>query len=306
MFENNEFLGFEIIPFGGFNFILQEDEDSGNENTTNTEGENEKLPSDDDTDASVSELAVEKIADSLDELSEMLSELEKLDLYFNQDVEEQAHSKPKGGGNQLNITKVSSNYKIKAGLERLSNGTTFRKKTEGNYTDAPKLVKNLLNFKYSDDYTHGLKPKCVYFFVDTSGSVFRLASLILTLINSTVKSNQIKVFSGSEAHPNKNEKNGEIYSTRRKDFLDEELKVLFKKELPSDDTVMVFWGDLQCAGIRPKQLREILKKYKPIWLHSNDYKSVNYWDESEECAKVMPVYYGANTVSRFINKLKKI
>lgn len=210
-----------------------------------------------------------------------------------------------GGGEQLKITKKNINPQLREYLEKLAESKTFKKQNGEANWDGIKLAKNLTSYQFGkiEISKHSWRPKFVYFFVDTSGSVYHLADLIIKLITSTTESRNIRVFSGSEAHPNKNESENIILSSNRKRWLDESMIDLFKIEKPEKDSILVFWGDLQMAGIR-SELREVLRNYTTFWFNPSPNNCT--WDESVEMRKIAPVFMEMNNEIKIINKLKQI
>lgn len=233
-------------------------------------------------------------------------ELQDLNLSWTKDIpKSEKKLNNKGGGAQLDVSETTIDPKIKEALEKLAEGKVFKKQKGLTHWDGVLLSKNLLTHRFNriESSKHQWQPRKVYFFVDTSGSVWYLADLIIKLIKSTNTSKTIRVYSGSEAHPNKDENTGTTVS-KRKSYLDQGISDLFKNEKPEAETSFVFWGDLQMAGVRVKELREILKPYNCIWLNPSDTKYDGC--ESEKMQKICPVYFGMNSVNKIVRKLKQI
>lgn len=284
---------FEVVPFGGF--LIENDCGSGSGNLDFEEQ---------NCDEKITEVPKQKIKIQIAQSS--------LDWIKKNKIEELPVEPPKkmtkGGGQQLNVKESDGkvNPKIREILEKLAQGEIFQKKRGDIHWDGKILAKNLASFQYGNIpiSKHDWKPKKIYFFVDTSGSVWYLASLIITLIKSTSTSKTIRVFSGSESHPNKDENSEKILCESRKRYLDESMIDLFKIEKPDKDTTFVFWGDLQGAGIRPQVLKDVLKPYKTIWLNPSD-KSFTL-DETNAMRLVCPVYKEMNTTEKIIKQIKQI
>lgn len=269
---------FEIVPFQGFNFECT---------PSNLGGDSAVIV----VDVEIGDGGFEMTALNLDWSEAQKGKLEN-----------------KGGGVQLETSKsfAAINPKIREMLEKMASGVSFKKENGVQKWDGLTLAKILLTYQYNKIETskHNWKPKKIYFFVDTSGSVWYLANLIIQLIKSTNTSKTIRVFSGSEGHPNKDENKNITLSRSRRPFLDEGLVDFFGYEKPENETTFVFWGDLQMAGIRPTQLKQLLKSYKTLWLNPSMDK--NQYCESEKMAQVCNVYFGMNTTEKIITQLKKI
>lgn len=270
---------FEIVPFQGFNFEC-----------TSPIGLGDDLP-----------IVVDDV-----EIGDGGFEIMALHLDWSDKQKNKTGNK--GGGTQIEASKsfATINPKIREMLEKMAAGVSFKKENGMQNWNGLTIAKNLLTYQYNKIETskHDWKPKKIYFIIDTSGSVWHLAKLIIQLIKSTNTSKTIRVFSGSEAHPNKDENKNITLSRSRKPFLDEGLVDLFQYEKPENETSFIFWGDLQMAGIRPAILKSILKRYKTIWLNPSPNKSD--FCESEKMAQVCKVYFGMNTTEKIITQLKKI
>ncbi len=269
---------FEIIPFQGFNFESSDIGLGGN-------------------------IPIEIVCD---EIGDSGLGVESLSLSWSETKDIKVGNK--GGGAQLesNNKTIKPDARIREMLEKMASGVMF-KKISGNVNwDGKQLAKNILSHQYNKIETskHNWKPRKIYFFVDTSGSVWYLAKLIIQLIKSTNTSKTIRVFSGSESHPNKDENKNLIFCDYRKTFLDESLSDFFKIEKPEPETTFVFWGDLQMAGIRPAILKSILKPYNLIWLNPSE--TQYEYCESKKMSKVCKVYFGMNKTEKILKKLKKI
>ena len=338
-----DFMDFEfvVIPFGGFDpDCLEECEQNGQENgqgsgqgTGKSTGEpnkesegtsNENSPGKLNSFEKSEEAKEVKEAEKTEETickSETASEEKKpiiiniddflLDFIAEELKEEiQRKESGKGGGKQIVVESKESNPRIRAGLERLAGGATFQKIAGDRHYDPELIFKNLKTYRYQEiiNSKYSFKPKEVYFFVDTSGSVSYLGNMIISLIASTHNSKQIQVFSGSEAHANKDEKTKRIFNAHRENMLHESLIKCFTEYNPSSGTTMIFWGDLQGAGIASSTLKQILSRYNPIWLNPSEEIYTSCYGsscETIETKKVMPVLMGINTITKFVNCLKR-
>lgn len=311
----------EIIPFGGYaqNSECQEPESGKGKSDKKEKSESEKG---DEKGDQKGQAQAGEMGEPTDEEGDEMCDCPGLDIYINDDIEDDDDDDiANGGGALLKVKKTPELVKITEIMERLANGKSMRWKRSGQESINPKvMLKYLIGYSpiKAINAKRDRKPKKVYFFVDTSGSVQYLAALIINLINATAKSKYIRVLSGAEAHPNYDENNDSIalqYSRgnnnsdcmyhRRERYLDQTMAKFIKLEAPDIDSNFVFWGDLEGCGIRPEVLKDVLRNYNCIWLNPSD-KIKDQYNESNKTRIVMPVYNSINSEFKFVSQLKSI
>lgn len=147
----------------------------------------------------------------------------------------------------------------------------------------------------------------IYLIMDTSGSVSHFSNLILQVINTAKLPANVNIWSGSEAHPNKNEKNGKSVKYIHSFF--EDLKRFIKKETPPLGSIFIFWGDLHDVNIRGEEakIKKLLLPYRAFWLHCCD-DTCNYKGCEKKEARMagFKIFKKISSVEKFNRALKTI
>lgn len=315
----------EIIPFGGYaqNSECQEPESGKGKSDEKEKSEKSDKDGKSDKGEGDEKGTGKGQGEPTDEEGDEMCDCPGLDIYVDDSIEDEEDDEQEasGGGALLKIKKTPELVKITEIMERLANGKSMRWKRSGQESINPKvMLKYLIGYSpiKAINSKRDRKPKKVYFFVDTSGSVQYLAALIINLINATAKSKYIRVLSGAESHPNYDENDGSkalpysagnnnstsMYS-RREEYLDQTMKKFIKLEQPDIGSNFVFWGDLEGCGIRPDVLKDVLRNYNCIWLNPSN-KDKERYNENIKTRIVMPVHNSINSEFKFVHQLKCI
>jgi len=211
-----------------------------------------------------------------------------------------------GGGSQLDTSlEVSSDARIAQCVERLLTGGGVRKVTGQDHCWSRPVVKSIVtaNAKALLQAKYEREPEKIYLFLDTSGSVSYLSEVILKILKSCIKSSKIDVWTGSEAHPVKNEKTGVRFKYHH-NFSDN-MKIFLKNERPTIGSTFIFLGDLMDSNI-DLSMKKILIPYRAVWLWTEQNSSYKGCD-IEIAKKVgFKIVKGVNSVNRFISALRNI
>lgn len=217
-----------------------------------------------------------------------------------------------GGGRQINTALYSPNKNLKL-LKALKGCLSSRQPfgvdlfTEGKKVYKKNLVKGcILPHKILDCFKD-TKKGGIYIIMDTSGSVEHFSKLILEVLHTANLPDNVSVWSGSEAHPNKNEKTGRSYEYEHDFFLD--LKRFLSIENPPIGSKLIFWGDLHDVYIKNNvsKIRKLLIPYKAFWLHCCDEKCDYIGCEKEEARKAgFKIFKNVNSTDKFIRAIKTI
>jgi hypothetical protein len=100
------------------------------------------------------------------------------------------------------------------------------------------------------------------------------------MIKSAKQAENIIVWSGSEAHPCKDENKGVDKIEFIYDFA-ENMQAWINLEQPQVGSTLVFWGDLQDVNIDPVKLKKVCQNYKCVWLHCIERHEINQYNRSE-------------------------
>jgi len=191
-----------------------------------------------------------------------------------------------GGGLQLNVNDHQAKAKvsplIQEALQKLAGGKSLSQKKEGFLSYCgKKVVKALTTSPQKLPIAKYDRPvDKVYFFVDTSGSVATFGNFIISMIKSAKQAENIIVWSGSEAHPCKDENKGVDKIEFIYDFA-ENMQAWINLEQPQVGSTLVFWGDLQDANIDPVKLKKVCQNYKCVWLHCIERHQVKQYNRSK-------------------------
>jgi len=238
-----------------------------------------------------------------------------------------------GGGSQASFSSASlissAQRRIKEFLSLLSSEQDISSKVEGfDYFDSRKMVKARLNPSVISNAKYS-RPKLggVYFFVDVSGSVSYLAEFILNLLFGGISLEGIRVFIGSEAHPEreilaeekknlkeilddwwKKPKNSKIFFQEYGESFDADLEGFLKKCKPSVGSVFVFFGDLHDIHIKdPKKVKKLLAPYKSYWLHTHEDKPCYSGCEIERAKKAgFNMLFEVNSEEGLLRAIRKV
>lgn len=233
--------------------------------------------------------------------------------------EDEGNAKPQetihlggGGGRQINTVLYSPNKNLKL-LKTLKGCLSSRQPfgidvfTEGKKVYKKDFVKGcILPHKILDCFKDS-KQGGIYIIMDTSGSVEHFSKMILEVLHTAKLPDNVYVWSGSEAHPNKNEKTGRSYEYEHDFFLD--LKRFLSIENPPIGSKLIFWGDLHDVYIKNKEakIRKLLIPYKAFWLHCCDEKCNYVGCEKEEARKAgFKIFKNVNSTDKFVCAIKTI
>jgi hypothetical protein len=178
--------------------------------------------------------------------------------------------KGSGGGRQIdrrNKSTAKPSILVQEALLKLAGGKSLGQKIDGqDRFCGKKVVKalttsphKLMNAKFDRPADK------VYFFVDTSGSVATFGNFIISMIKSAENSPNIEVWSGSEAHPETNERTNKRTISYTSDFA-ENMQTWIDLVQPQIGSTLIFWGDLQCANIVSSKLKKVCQNYRCVWL----------------------------------------
>ncbi len=160
----------------------------------------------------------------------------------------------------------------------------------------------------------------LFLVVDNSGSVWHLAKVFTSLVASAA--GIIRVFRGSEAHPNEElslheplrspnvEPQWQVSWTQeyQHSFADN-LESWIKAVHPRSGARIIFWGDAIDMNLPDEQIdrvRHLLASYHPVWLMSHDGHNSYHGYEGKQVEKCMPVKYSIDSAVALVRATKTI